>query len=228
MSRTAEILLVEDEPALADAISMNLELEGYQVAVATTGTDGLTMALKSKFDLIVLDVMLPGISGFDVCQEIRQNDTTTPILFLTAKGEGEDRVFGLKIGGDDYLTKPFHLEEFLLRVQKLLKRYAPQQKEDFTFSGHSIDFKAFTVKTKQGEVISLGAREAKLLELLTSNEGSVVSREAILNQVWGDDESPSSRTIDNFILGFRKYFENDPKHPVHFTSVRGVGYRFSR
>ncbi|MGB0368171.1 MAG: response regulator transcription factor [Flavobacteriales bacterium] len=223
------ILLVEDEESLQDIIKLNLELEGYQVSAVNNGKVALEEFAAKRFDLVILDVMLPEVDGFTICQTIRLENTHIPILFLTAKSSAEDRVFGLKIGGDDYLTKPFNLDEFLLRVQALLKRGATttnSASNSFEFGNCGIDFGSFTVKDLQGTEHQLSKREMKLLRLFVERRNEVLSRETILETVWGYDVFPSTRTIDNYILAFRKYFEKDPKDPKHFLSVRSVGYKF--
>ncbi len=223
------ILLVEDEESLQDIIKLNLELEGYEVAAVNNGRIALEEFAAKRFDLVILDVMLPEVDGFTICQTIRLENTKIPILFLTAKSTAEDRVFGLKIGGDDYLTKPFNLDEFLLRVQSLLKRgeSLPTPEVDrYQFGECSIDFKAFMIVDIQGKQHQLSKREMKLLRLFVERRNEVLSRETILETVWGYDVFPSTRTIDNYILAFRKYFEIDPKDPKHFLSIRSVGYKF--
>jgi len=223
------ILLVEDEESLQDTIKLNLELEGYEVSAVNNGKTALEEFARKRFDLVILDVMLPEVDGFTICQTIRLENTKVPILFLTAKSAAEDRIFGLKIGGDDYLTKPFNLDEFLLRVDKLLKRSGQATSKDlnqFKFGNCQIDFDAFTITTLKGEEVQLSKREMKLLRLFVDRRNEVLSRETILETVWGYDIFPSTRTIDNYILAFRKYFEKDPKDPQHFLSVRSVGYKF--
>jgi len=226
------ILLVEDEEHLLKIIQLNLELEGYSVITAVTGIEALKEFRKSSFDLILLDVMLPEMNGFDVCEAIRKENTSVPILFLTAKGSGEDRVQGLKLGADDYLTKPFNLEELLLRIRILLKRSGSIKNtaaipDIFTFGNNSINFITYGIKTANGEKMEITKREIALLKLLIERKGEVISREEILDKVWGTDVYPSSRTIDNYILAFRKYFELNQKEPQHFHSIRGVGYKFT-
>ena len=224
------ILLVEDEESLQDVIKLNLELEGYTVFCAGNGIDALKYHKTNRFDLIVLDVMLPELDGFSVCQTIRLEDNKTPILFLTAKDSGQDRIKGLRIGGDDYLVKPFNLEELLLRVEKLLKRSENGAKTGeikFKFGGNSVNFETFTTTNYQGDKKQLTEKEAKLLRLLINNESRVVSRKEILDFVWGYDVYPTTRTIDNFILGFRKFYEQNPKIPGHFHSIRSIGYKFT-
>ena len=223
------ILLVEDEESLQDIITLNLELEGYEVTAVSNGRIALEEFAEKRFDLVILDVMLPEVDGFTICQTIRLENTRVPILFLTAKSTAEDRVFGLKIGGDDYLTKPFNLDEFLLRVQSLLKRGSntlSRSVDSFEFGNCSIDFNSFTIKDLTGTEHQLSKREMKLLRLFVERRNEVLSRETILETVWGYDVFPSTRTIDNYILAFRKYFEKDPKDPNHFLSVRSVGYKF--
>lgn len=223
------ILLVEDEEGLQDTIKLNLELEGYEVSAVDNGKVALEEFARKRFDLVILDVMLPEVDGFTICQTIRLENTKVPILFLTAKSSAEDRIFGLKIGGDDYLTKPFNLDEFLLRVQGLLKRSSPEATKEinsFAFGNCNIDFESYSITSIKGEEIQLSKREMKLLRLFVDRRNEVLSRETILETVWGYDVFPSTRTIDNYILAFRKYFEKDPKDPQHFLSVRSVGYKF--
>lgn len=223
------ILLVEDEESLQDIIKLNLELEGYEVTCVANGGKALDVFRQRHFDLILLDVMLPEVDGFTICQTIRLENDMVPILFLTAKSGSEDRIFGLKVGGDDYLPKPFNLEELLLRVQSLLKRSERSSNgttSSFEFGGCAVNFNSFEIRDVKGKTHSLSQREIKLLKLLIDRKGEVVSRETILSTVWGYNVFPSTRTIDNYILAFRKYFEKDPKSPKHFLSVRSVGYRF--
>ncbi|MCL4113962.1 UNVERIFIED_CONTAM: hypothetical protein GTU68_035265 [Idotea baltica] len=222
------ILLVEDEKSLLETIQLNLELEGYEVIAVEDGKKAVQTYHSQHFDLILLDVMLPGVDGFKICEQIRLTDTKTPIIFLTAKDATQDRLQGLRLGADDYLQKPFHLEELLLRIKNVFKRTIPeieQQMLNFKFGNHFIDFKNYIAKTNLGE-INLTKKEAMLLKLLIDRKNDVVSRQEILQSVWGYDVYPSTRTIDNFILSFRKYFEEDPKDPKYFKSIRGVGYRF--
>lgn len=223
--------MVEDEQSLLETIKLNLELEGYKVQSASDGKKALKAYKQERFDLIILDVMLPEMDGFTVCEAIRLDNQQVPILFLTAKHSSADRINGLKIGGDDYLTKPFNLEELLLRVQILLKRSNitvdnKQSLNNFNFDDFSINFTEMTVQTPEGKTINLTKKENALLKLLIERKNEVVSREHILETVWGYDIYPSTRTIDNFIVSFRKYFESDPSNPKHFHSVRGVGYKF--
>jgi two-component system, OmpR family, alkaline phosphatase synthesis response regulator PhoP len=224
------ILLVEDEKHLSETIKLNLELEDYAVSVAEDGRKALEIFKEQHFDLVVLDIMIPQLDGIAVCETIRLTNKETPILFLSAKSAAEDRVLGLKKGGDDYLTKPFNLEELLIRVQKLIDRgdgntVASTSGDLFIFGNNKINFQSYEATGVDGDFI-LTKKEALLLKLLIDNSNEVVSREKILKVVWGYTVYPSTRTIDNFILSFRKYFEKDPHNPAHFKSIRGVGYKF--
>lgn len=235
-STKPRLLLVEDDASLRRMLKLNLERSGWHVTEATNGTEGLQAFRQARFDVGVLDVMLPGMDGITLCKTIRLEGQQVPILFLTAKNTSEDRIEGLRSGGDDYLGKPFHLEELLLRVKRMAQRagHAPDDGQmaadaltHATFGERcAVDFLTYEVTTHDGIVRSISKREALLLKLLISRAGEVVSREEILEVVWGYQVFPSTRTIDNFILGFRKYFEPDPRQPRHFFSVRGVGYRF--
>jgi two-component system alkaline phosphatase synthesis response regulator PhoP len=224
------VLLVEDEEHLLEAIKLNLELEGYEVMTAIDGRQAIKTFEEQRFDLIVLDVMLPEIDGFQVAEKIRVKDDEIAILMLTAKNTTEDRIEGLKKGADDYLTKPFNLEELMLRVNKLLKRSAKDHKEFVTYhlGDNEINFANYEVIKSNGDKEKLSKKEAQLLKLLIEREGEAVSREHILETVWGYDIYPSTRTIDNFMLSLRKQFEVNPKEPKYFHSVRGVGYKFTK
>lgn len=226
------VLVVEDERHLADGIRENLEVEGYDVRVALDGPGGLASARKGQFDLILLDVMLPGMDGFTVCETLRDEGDRTPVLFLTARGAPSDRIRGLEAGGDDYLAKPFHLRELLLRVSAILRRSAwygevPDQGALLRFGENEIDFRTYTARGWDGTEHMLTQKEAMILKALAEHPGHVVSREEILEKVWGYDVFPSTRTIDNFIVRLRKRFEPDPESPRFIHTVRGVGYRFT-
>jgi two-component system alkaline phosphatase synthesis response regulator PhoP len=222
------ILLVEDEENIRDTVKLNLELEGYEVVTTGNGRDAIKYTKEQHFDLMVLDVMLPEIDGFQICEQVRLTDRETPIIFLTAKDASQDRIQGLKKGADDYLTKPFVFEELRLRIERLIQRSSksPDVSPDvYEFGDNRVNFATYEAKGNQGE-FTLTKKEAMLLKLLIDRRGEVVSRQQILQSVWGYDVYPSTRTIDNFILSFRKYFERDPKNPEFFLSVRGVGYKF--
>ncbi len=222
------ILLVEDELSFQTLLKINLEAEGYDVTIAGTGKEAISFFESQSFQLVILDIMLPEMDGLEVCQRIRLHDQKTPILFLTAKDSAKDRITGLKIGGDDYLSKPFVLEELLLRVGILLRRSAPAESNlahSFTFGENEINFNTYEATGIQGKV-HLTKIEARLLKMLIDHKNEVVSRKQILHTVWGYEVYPSTRTIDNFIMSFRKYFEIDSRNPRHFLSIRGVGYKF--
>ncbi len=233
MSEAARILVVEDEWTLAEGIRDNLLAEGYEVDVAANGPDGLVAVRERRHDLVLLDVMLPGIDGFQVCESARAEDIDVPIMFLTAKSGVDDRIKGLETGGDDYLAKPFHLKELLLRVEAILRRRSwyrapPREGSPLRFGGNEVDFLTYTARSFDGREHQLTQKEAMILKVLADAQGEVVSREGVLDKVWGYDLFPSSRTIDNFLVRLRKRFEPDPEMPRYFHTVRGVGYRFTR
>jgi two-component system alkaline phosphatase synthesis response regulator PhoP len=228
----SNILLVEDEENLHEALKLNLEMEGYTVTSAYDGNEALKAVANEYFDLIILDVMLPEVDGITVAETIRTSHNEVPILMLSAKNASTDRVLGLKKGADDYLTKPFNLEELLLRVEKLINKGKKLQiKENigdtYTFGNNMVDFKAQNATAYNGQKVELSKKEAQLLKLLFENKNEVVTREKILQVVWGYNVYPTTRTIDNFILNFRKYFEEDSRNPKYFHSVRGVGYKYT-
>ncbi len=226
------ILLVEDEEHLIDAIKLNLELENYIVKVAEDGKKAIELWENQRFDLILLDVMLPNVDGLTVCETIRLKDSEIPILILSAKGSNSDKVQGLKAGADDYLLKPFNLEELLLRIQILIKKgeklrqSRPEINDEFNFGNNFVNFSTYAFKGVDNQNGQLTAREIQLIKLLIERKNEVVSRDTILELIWGVDVYPSTRTIDNYLLNFRKYFEEDPKSPNYFHSVRGIGYKF--
>ena len=226
------ILLVEDEQNLHEALKLNLELEGYEVTSAFDGSEALQKIESAYFDLIIMDIMLPDIDGISITENVRVHNNEVPILILSAKNAASDRILGLKKGADDYLTKPFNLEELLLRVAKLItKNKKIQIKEsvgdNYHFGDNKIDFKALEAIGSDGTSIALSKKEAMLLKLLIENKNEVVTREKILQVVWGYNVYPTTRTIDNFILSFRKYFESDSRNPRYFHSVRGMGYKYT-
>jgi two-component system alkaline phosphatase synthesis response regulator PhoP len=222
-----KILLVEDEDSISEILKLNLNLEGYDCTIKNNGEEGLTEALTGNYNLIILDVMLPKISGYEICEQIRKKGITTPILFLTALGDTNQKIKGLKLGADDYLAKPFDLEEFLLRVYNLLKRFTIEQTDStIKFGENCINFETFEAQTFENKSIKLTKKEALLLRFLIEHVNKTVSRNDILDKIWGYDTFPTTRTIDNFILEFRKHFEKDSKNPEYFLSIRGVGYMF--
>jgi two-component system, OmpR family, alkaline phosphatase synthesis response regulator PhoP len=224
------ILIVEDEKHLADTIKLNLEIEDYHTILVYDGSSAISTFREQRFDLVILDIMIPNIDGIAVCENIRLHDNNVPIMFLSARSSAEDRVLGLKKGADDYMTKPFNIEELMLRIHNLISRKEDTTKSDalseYTFGPNIINFDSYEAHGKEGK-FSLTKKEALLLKLLIENRDEVVSREKILQTVWGYSVYPSTRTIDNFILAFRKYFEVDPKNPKYFLSLRGVGYKFT-
>jgi two-component system alkaline phosphatase synthesis response regulator PhoP len=226
-----KVCVVEDEKSIAELIQINLEIEGYETTLIHNGREAFQKAAEfDDYALIILDVMLPEVSGLDICNQIRKY-SDVPVLFLSAKGTTEDRIAGLKLGGNDYLSKPFDLEELLLRVRILTERTALSRKalqEEIHIGSKVVNFETFIVNDKvTGSTMMLSKKEIELLRLFSEKEGMVVSRDEILDKVWGKDQFPTTRTIDNYNLSFRKLFENDPKNPIYFHSVRAVGYRFT-
>jgi two-component system alkaline phosphatase synthesis response regulator PhoP len=223
------VLLVEDEEGLIITLTDRLRSEGFTVTSAKDGVAGLFLAKEKSFDVIILDVMLPKKNGYDVCRDLRQHGTATPILMLTAKGETIDKVLGLKLGADDYLTKPFEMIELLARVEALLRRSPVQingkHVEGFQFGDVAIDFKRAEV-TKKTDQIDLSAMEFKLLQYLIENRGIVHSRDTLLDAVWGYDAMPSTRTVDVHIAWLRQKLEENPRHPQFIQTVHGLGYKF--
>jgi two-component system, OmpR family, alkaline phosphatase synthesis response regulator PhoP len=223
------ILLVEDEPGLSMTISDLLREEGYDVDTAPDGPRGLDKALRGGFDLLILDVMLPGKSGFEVCREIRQRGSDVAVLMLTAKTQVVDRVVGLKLGADDYLTKPFDPAELLARVEALLRRVTKENRPPvatFAFDGVDVNFESGEVR-RHGETIALTSKELQLLRYLVEHRGNVVSRDELLQRVWEYQSEVNSRTVDVHVAWLRQKLEANPGHPKHIHTVRGVGYRFS-
>lgn len=225
------ILIVDDEEHLAEALAHNLQFEGFSTTVAHDGEEGLRLARTIQFDLVILDIMMPELDGLEVCKRLRATGSRVPILFLTAKSADADRLLGLKVGADDYVAKPFLLEELILRIHGIFRRQewystAPDEQEVFRFGNNEVNFLTFEAST-DGRTIRLTEKECMLVKLLVERKNQVVSREEILERVWGYRFSTSSRTIDNFIVRLRRYFEEDPKEPQYIHSVRGVGYRFT-
>jgi len=224
------ILLIEDEPGLIVTLTDRLKNEGFLVEQASDGLKGEKAAKEGGFDLIILDIMLPHKGGLEVCRDLRHAGVATPILILTARGEVTEKVVGLKLGADDYLTKPFEMMELLARIEALLRRRstttgATARLERFAFGRNDVDFKSMEV-TRKGKPIELSAREFQLLRYFIDHRGEVLSRETILNGVWGYDAMPSTRTIDTHVTWLRQKLEDNPHHPEHIVTIYGVGYRF--
>ena len=224
----AKILIVEDDPKMQLGLRDNLELEGYEVEVRGDGKSGLQNILDNPYDLVLLDVMLPHISGLEILKKVREKEITTPIIMLTAKGEEIDKVLGLELGADDYITKPFSLRELLARVKAVLRRkdvsrsVVPTQKTSIGLV--EIDFTTYTA-TRKGKSVEMTPREFELLKFLWQHRNQTVSRDQLLTGVWGYDESISSRTVDNFILKLRQKVETNPASPRTIITVHGTGYR---
>ncbi len=227
-----KILVVEDEPHLAEGLKLNLELQGHEVRIAESGNRALELWAQYRPDMVVLDLMLPGIPGTKVLENIRAKEERLPILILSARGSPMDKVRCLQLGADDYLSKPFHLEELLLRVAGLMrkgewyKESAPRTDDKYEFNENAIDFQSGNAKGPKGE-FQLTAQELKLLRVFVDSPGRPLSRKELLEKAWGYSEEINTRTLDNFIVRFRKYFEKNPKTPLHFKSVRSLGYIFS-
>lgn len=224
----AKILIVEDEPEMALGLKDNFEFDGHAVSIAADGEQGLALALSERPDLIILDLMLPKKSGLDVCRELRMQQIKTPIIMLTARGQEIDKVLGLELGADDYLTKPFSVRELLARVKAVMRRSATAQTEpeDIVRIGDlEINFNHYTA-TRAGQSVEFVHKEFDILRYFIAHKGQTVSRSELLDQVWGYDSDPTTRTVDNFILKLRKKIEKDPANPEHILTVHGIGYKF--
>ena len=228
----SRVLLVEDEPGLVMTLTDRLMAEGYEVESATDAPSGLEMAAAGAFDAILLDVMLPGGNGMDVCRTLRQRGLQTPILMLTAKGQVVDKVVGLKLGADDYLVKPFEMAELLARVEALIRRSnnstngaAAPTAESYRFGDIAVDFRKAEV-TKGGQTLELSAREFKLLKYFVEHRSAALTRDELLNEVWGYNAMPSTRTVDVHVAWLRQKLEDNPRHPQYILTVHGLGYKF--
>lgn len=232
-SEPIRLLVVEDDQPLAEGLSGNLELEGFSVTCVATGEGGLVElgASSADFDLLILDIMLPGIDGFEVCRQLRADGNHIPILFLTARGSDADRILGLQLGADDYLTKPFLVEELVLRVRGIVRRAEWSQTPAHSgpvirIGASEVDMDTMRATTADGSV-ALTEREVMLVRFFSENDGRVLSRGELLERVWGYTFDTSTRTLDTFVHRLRKHFEEDARNPLHFHTVRGVGYRFT-
>lgn len=223
------ILVIEDEPSMRMGLQDNLEFDGYTVDVAEEGDKGLKKILSNRYDLILLDVMLPNLSGFDVCKTVRHKGITTPIILLTAKGEELDKVRGLELGADDYITKPFSLRELLARVKAVLRRTQNEGGNNnnggiIKIGNLSVDFSAYTAK-QDGQPVKMSHKEFEILHYFWDHRNKIVSRDDLLDKVWGYDEQPTTRTVDNFILKLRQKIEQNPNDPKIILTVHGTGYK---
>jgi two-component system alkaline phosphatase synthesis response regulator PhoP len=226
------ILVIEDEVHLNQLIQMNLEMDGYTVVSCVNGLNALQIAQEQAFDLIISDIMLPGMDGLTLCSTLRIQGIKAPLMFISAKGSSKERIEGLKAGANDYLPKPFDLEELLLRTKNLIAQKDAGVKPladntAYVFESGTVKFDAFEIIDRNGQLQSISKKEMMLLKLLITREGEAISREEIMDKVWGYDIFTSSRTIDNFITNFRKHFEKDSRKPEYFHSVRGIGYKFT-
>jgi len=221
----AKVLVVEDDAAISFGLEKNLKFEGYEVIVASEGETGLRRAIDERPDLIILDIMLPRINGFEICEILRKKKIDVPVIFLSAKSQEVDKIMGFDLGGDDYITKPFSVREILARVKTVLRRVQAEERETAAFGEVQVDFATRTVKLR-GKSVGLTSKEFELLRLLVRSNGKVLPRDSILNKVWGYDYYGTTRTIDNFINRLRQKIEDDVEAPRHILTVRGVGYRF--
>jgi two-component system alkaline phosphatase synthesis response regulator PhoP len=220
------ILIVDDEPQMVRGLADNLRFEGYQTVSARDGREALALAAAEAPDLILLDVMMPGMSGWDVCRELRAKGLDVPVIMLTARGEEADRVQGLELGADDYIAKPFGLRELMARIRAVLRRPGPRQKlGEFAFGDVRLHFRG-RLAYKSGREIKLTRKEFDLLRYLVEFRGEVVTRDRLLDEVWGYEHYPTTRTVDTHILRLRQKFEDDPERPRHIVTVHGQGYRF--
>ncbi len=222
------VLLIEDEPGLVLTLTDRLESEGYEVGCASEGPAGLDLAAHATWDVILLDVMLPGMNGFDLCRELRQKGIRTPVIMLTARGQVVDKVLGLKLGADDYLTKPFEMMELLARIEVQLRRASSPASGSATyrFGDLAVDVRRAEV-TRAGKVVDLSAREFLLLKYFVEHQGAVITRDQLLNEVWGYTSTPSTRTVDVHVAWLRQKIEPVPRHPQYILTVHGLGYKFA-
>ena len=225
--RRAKILVVEDEPAMVAGLRDNFEFEGYEVITAQDGIEGLERALEESPDLVVLDVMMPRMSGLEVCKQLRAKRASLPIIMLTARGQEIDKVVGLELGADDYVTKPFSIRELLARVKSVLRRTAvlPKDKEQHSFSDVEVDLRRCRV-VRSGKALDISSKEFDLLKYFICHPGETLSRDRLLEDVWGYENYPTTRTVDTHLVRLRQKLEPDPEQPQYFLTVHGTGYRF--
>ena len=222
------ILVIEDDVNILRGLTDNLTFEGYEVLAATDGQEGLRLALEKSPDLIMLDLMLPGLNGYDVCRKVKQQKPGIPIIMLTARGQEVDKIVGLDLGADDYVTKPFSVPELMARIRAVLRRSRQEDNEisEYAFGDVTLDFKRYEA-TVSGKTVKLTAREFEIMKYFINHADEVVHRHDLLDKIWGYQKFPTTRTVDNYILNLRKKFEKDPAHPVYILSVHGVGYKFT-
>lgn len=222
-----KILIIEDDLSISRVIKDILIAEGYNVITSYDGNEGLQLALENNINVLLLDIMLPGINGYDICRRIKKEKSNLPIIMITARGTEIDKISGLDVGADDYLTKPFSIPELLARIRAVLRRtnYTEHDISNFSFGNFKIDFKKYQAFANNKE-IKLSSREFKILKYFIKHEGEVIHRYDLLNKIWGYDSMPTTRTVDNYIVDLRKHIEIDPSNPKHIVSVRGVGYKF--
>jgi len=228
MEKKKHILVVEDDISILMGLKDNLIVEGYTVSTSHNGKEGLKMALQNQIDLLILDIMLPGMNGFEICKKVKSEKPLIPVLMLTARSSEMDKIAGLDYGADDYITKPFSISELLARIRAVLRRAYPikEKFEKFSFDNVKIDFKKMTAFVDEKE-IRFTKKEFLILKHFTEHEGEVVHRHDLLNKVWGYDNMPTTRTVDNFILDIRKKIEKEPSDPVYIKTISGVGYKFN-
>jgi len=222
------ILVIEDDISILRGLKDNLEYEGYSVLTETDGRKGLEKAREKNADLLLLDIMLPGINGYEICRKLKKEKPELPIIMITARGSEMDKVSGLDTGADDYVTKPFSIPELMARIRAVLRRFSPSENnapDHFEFGNIVLDFKEYRAFKNEKE-LQLSAKEFEILKYFIAHEGEAVHRHDLLNEVWGFEAMPTTRTVDNFILDLRKKLEDDPSHPKFIESVRGIGYRF--
>ncbi len=229
-----KVLIIEDDRTIVEALADTFRFHDFEVATAANGKDGYRLFARRKPDLIILDIMLPGLDGYDICKKIRKQDQHIPIIMLTAKSQESDKLLGFELGADDYVTKPFSVKELVARVKAVLKRSIrenqktkEEKREPVKVGKAIINFKNFTIN-REGVEYTLSPKECEILKLLVGHPGEVIDRNRIIDVVWGDEYFPSSRTIDNFILKLRNKIEEDPKNPAHILTAHGSGYKFKQ
>ncbi|MBG7630676.1 MAG: response regulator transcription factor [Bacteroidetes bacterium] len=228
MEKKRHILVVEDDISILMGLKDNLIIEGYNVSTSLNGNEGLKMALQNQIDLLILDIMLPGMNGLEICKKVKLEKPLIPVLMLTARSSEMDKIIGLDYGADDYITKPFSLSELLARIRAVLRRSYPlkTELERYAFGNVEINFKKMEVHI-DGEEIRFTRKEFSILHYLIQHKGEVVHRHDLLNEVWGYDKIPTTRTVDNFILDIRKKIEKEPSNPIFIKTISGVGYKFN-